>query len=119
MFASRLRVSPALLAVPLSLCVTVVDCAKEHRLPPATLQKMKREELVLISGSGNKILSQKIASHLGVELAPTSVSFNFDNEVTCHINTSVNGKDVFIIQPCAAPGNHYHIFLCLLLYAHA
>ena len=79
------------------------------------LQAKKKDELILIAGNGNKLLAQNISHHLGIELASVDMEYNFDGEVTCYINTSVNGKDVFIIQPCAYPVNDKMMELMLAI----
>ncbi len=58
-------------------------------------------EIALFSGNGNRPLAQEISQALAVPLCPADV-FRFPNQnIFCRLNTSVRGKDVFIIQPIA------------------
>ena len=87
----------------------VADINKER------LQTKKKNELILIAGNGNKLLANNIAQHLGIELTPMDVDYNFDREIEININSTVNGKDVFIIQPCASPVNDKMMELMLAI----
>ena len=59
-------------------------------------------EIALFSGNGNPELAGEISAALVVPLCPADV-FKFSNQnIFCRLNTSVRGKDVFIIQPIAS-----------------
>lgn len=72
-------------------------------------QKQKKvatlESLVLVGGSAYPQLSAEIASLIGVQLAAASVARFNDGEVNLQFHETLFEKDVFIIQPCAAPVN--------------
>ena len=61
--------------------------------------------LVVLSGSANLALSQQIAELLNTPLLDVTTKRFSDGEINCVINESIRGKDVFIIQTCAAPVN--------------
>ena len=60
---------------------------------------------VLFTGNANPVLSQEIATHLGVELGKAVVGRFSDGEVTVEIQQNVRARDVFVIQPTCAPTN--------------
>ena len=68
---------------------------------------------VLISGTDHS-LSQKIADHLGLELANRTSDTFIDGEVHVQILDDIRGKDVFIIQSTNPPIDQ-HLFPVLLL----
>jgi N-terminal domain of ribose phosphate pyrophosphokinase len=61
--------------------------------------------VVVLSGSANLLLSQQIADLLKTPLLDVTTKRFSDGEINCVINESIRGKDVFIIQTCAAPVN--------------
>lgn len=61
--------------------------------------------LVVLSGSANLVLSKQIAELLQTKLLDVTTKRFSDGEINCVINESIRGKDVFIIQTCAAPVN--------------
>jgi len=62
-------------------------------------------DLMVFSGTANEPLAQKIADYLGLALGEADV-FQFANTNTfVRLRQSVRGKDVFLIQPTAAPTN--------------
>ncbi len=63
------------------------------------------DSLVLISGSAHKELSKEISTLINVPIADTTLARFADGEVNLQINVNIRGKDVVIIQPCAAPVN--------------
>lgn len=73
------------------------DCCEE--------QDASRESLLLISGTAHKVLAEEISSLIGKSLSDTSIKRFSDSEVSIQVNDSIRGKNVFIIQPCAAPVN--------------
>ncbi len=62
-------------------------------------------DLMLFSGTANRTLAEKIAAYLDLPLGEADV-FQFANTNTfVRLRQSVRGKDVFLIQPTAAPTN--------------
>lgn len=76
---------------------------------------MIRSELKIISGSANRYLAERIASHLNIHLTDVEISRFADREVFVKINESVRGADVFVVQPTSNPGNENLMELLLLL----
>jgi ribose-phosphate pyrophosphokinase len=75
---------------------------------PKSLQRPNEitiDSLKLISGSANPKLSESVAKVLKVPVCAATISRFADGEVCVQINENVRGKDVFIIQTCAAPVN--------------
>ena len=63
------------------------------------------DSLVLITGSAHKELSQEISNLIKVPIADATLARFADGEVSLQINENIRGKDVVVIQPCAAPVN--------------
>jgi ribose-phosphate pyrophosphokinase len=63
------------------------------------------DSLVLITGSAHKELSQEISDLIKVPIADATLARFADGEVNLQINQNIRGKDVVVIQPCAAPVN--------------
>lgn len=62
-------------------------------------------DLVVFSGTANRPLAEGIAAYLGMLLGEADV-FQFANTNTfVRLRQSVRGKDVFLVQPTAAPTN--------------
>ncbi len=73
------------------------------------------KKISLIAGSSNIELAKEISSHLKTELTPIEIkSFN-DGETYVHIEKSVRGSIVFIIQPTSPPVNDKLIELLLII----
>jgi len=101
------------------------------------ITKKKTEDLVVVSGTANKSLATKVAKYLDKNLSDVEVkrfryyldhiylflilklNFNVksDGEISCAYNESVRGRDVFIIQSCAAPVNDNIMEILLLISA--
>jgi ribose-phosphate pyrophosphokinase len=64
---------------------------------------MKR--IVLVSGSSNKELSQKIGKHLDIDLVDPQLVRFANGEIFCEIEKNVRGADVFVIQSTTSPVN--------------
>lgn len=56
------------------------------------------EQAVLFSGNANPALAEKIAEILAIPLGKARVTKFNDGEISIHIDESVRGKDVYIIQ---------------------
>jgi len=62
-------------------------------------------ELMIFSGTANRPLAKEVAAYLGLSLGEADV-YQFANTNTfVRLRQSVRGKDVFLIQPTAAPTN--------------
>jgi ribose-phosphate pyrophosphokinase len=60
-----------------------------------------RKRLVVVAGSSHPELAEKIADHLGVELAARELKTFADGETYCRYEESVRGADMFIVQTAA------------------
>lgn len=70
---------------------------------------------VLFTGNANPVLSQEIATHLGLELGKAVVGRFSDGEVTVEIQQNVRARDVFVIQPTCAPTNENLMELLIMV----
>lgn len=60
----------------------------------------------LFSGKAHRSLAEKIAMHLGRELADVNVDSFPDGETFVQINENIRGEDVYLIQPTCPATNH-------------
>ncbi|UDF37818.1 UNVERIFIED_ORG: ribose-phosphate pyrophosphokinase [Shinella sp. XGS7] len=70
---------------------------------------------VLFTGNANPVLSQEIATHLGLELGKAVVGRFSDGEVTVEIQQNVRARDVFVIQPTCAPTNDHLMEMLIMI----
>ena len=75
------------------------------------------ENFAILSGSTNSKLTRDICNIIGMVPADMDVTRFSDGEVSCVINESIRGKDVFCVQSCAAPVNDSIIELLLTVTA--
>ena len=73
------------------------------------------ERLVLIAGSSNNELAKEISSYLNVPLTPIEIKHFNDGEIYVHIERSVRGSKVFIIQSTSPPVNEHLMELLLIV----
>lgn len=71
--------------------------------------------LKLVAGSANPALAQEISRHLGIKLTAVDVGRFPDGETSIHIQETVRGADVFIIQPTCPPTNDNLMELLLMI----
>ena len=72
-------------------------------------------ELLLLSGSGNPELSERIAREIGVKLAECEITRFADGEFDVKIRELVRGHDVFLVQPTCHPVSDNLIELFIIL----
>ena len=70
---------------------------------------------VLFTGNANPVLSQEIATHLGLELGKAVVGRFSDGEVAVEIQQNVRARDVFVVQPTCAPTNENLMELLIMV----
>ena len=58
----------------------------------------KLDNIVLLSGNSNKLLSEKISSQLNIDLCNRKISKFSNTEIKINICENIRNKDVFIIQ---------------------
>jgi ribose-phosphate pyrophosphokinase len=73
------------------------------------------DELRILSGNGNRPLSEAVARHLGVPLSIMEVGRFADGEIRVRIEESVRGADVFVVQPTCPPTSENIMELLLIL----
>lgn len=71
----------------------------------ASKDAISLDSMVMIAGTAHIELSKEISKIIGVPLAATDLKRFADGEVSIQINENLRGKDVFILQTCAAPVN--------------
>jgi ribose-phosphate pyrophosphokinase len=62
-------------------------------------------DLMVFSGTANRPLAEAVADRLGVELGGADIDVFPNSNTFVRLHQSVRAKDVFIIQPTAAPSN--------------
>jgi ribose-phosphate pyrophosphokinase len=72
-------------------------------------------ELVLIGGSGNPELAQKISASLGVPLLDVKIMVFSNENIFIQLQQSVRSKDVFIIQPTCSPVSYNVMELLIMI----
>ncbi len=70
---------------------------------------------LLIAGTSNTNLAEKIAQYLGIKLAPAKVKRFSDGEVMVEIDENVRSKDVFVIQSTCPPVNDNLMELLIII----
>ncbi len=79
------------------------------------MEAHREDELRILSGNGNRPLSEAVARHLGVPLSNMKVGRFADGEIRVRIEESVRGADVFVIQPTCPPTSENIMELLLIL----
>lgn len=72
-------------------------------------------KLKVFAGNSNPALVQSICEHIGVPLGKAKVGRFSDGEIQIHINESVRGADVFVIQSTCAPVNQHVMELLVMV----
>ncbi len=70
--------------------------------------------LMLLSGTANRELAERIAAHLDRPLCDVTIDRFADGEIFVRINDNVRGRDVFLIQPTNAPAANIVELLILI-----
>ena len=74
----------------------------------------KSREMMLLSGTANRTLSEAIARGLGTSLCDVTIQRFADGEIFVRIDENVRGRDAFIIQPTAPPAENIMELLLLI-----
>ena len=72
-------------------------------------------EIKLFSGNSNRPLAEAIAAKLNTELGGIEVSTSSDGEINVHIEETVRGRDLFIIQSTSSPVNDNLMELLIMI----
>ncbi len=76
---------------------------------------VEEKPLMLFSLDSNLPLAEKIAESLGAKLGKCSVKKFSDGEVSIHIDESVRGSEVFVIQSTSNPVNEHLMTLLIMI----
>lgn len=72
-------------------------------------------KLKVFTCNSNPKLAEDICRHIGVSLGDANVSRFSDGEIQMHINESVRGADVFVIQSTSEPVNEHLMELLVMV----
>ncbi|KAJ2383965.1 ribose-phosphate pyrophosphokinase 1, partial [Coemansia sp. RSA 2603] len=75
---------------------------------------IKMRNAKLFAGTSHLALAQRVATHLGVELAPVSLRRYTNRETTADLGCSVRDKDVYILQSGSMTTND-HLMEALIM----
>ncbi|HTS89532.1 MAG TPA: ribose-phosphate pyrophosphokinase [Gemmatimonadales bacterium] len=75
---------------------------------------LQRSQMLLLSGTANRPLSEEVAEHLGVPLCQVTVKRFADGELFVKIDENVRGRDVFVVQPTNPPAENLIELLLLM-----
>lgn len=92
----------------LSLTISAAAISYEPTVPTLEENQAFENQVLLFSGNANPELAEEVARYLGVSLGKSIVNRFNDGEIQIHIDQSVRGKDVVIIQP-TCPGTYQSI----------
>jgi len=69
----------------------------------------------LLTCNSNKILANKIADYIGIELLKADVKRFADNEIFVEVQENVRGEDIFVIQSTSYPANDHLMELLIAI----
>ncbi|MDD3165482.1 MAG: ribose-phosphate pyrophosphokinase [Oscillospiraceae bacterium] len=73
------------------------------------------KELKVFTANANRPFAEGVCAALGIELGKSDVNQFADGEVSCSINETVRGKDVFIVQSTCKPVNDHLMELLVMI----
>src|SRR5213596_3323732 len=85
--------------------------------PKRWIERGPQKRLMLLSGSSNRELAERIAETLGVELGEVRLKTFANGETYCRYEDSIRGADVFIVQSGNAPVNDHLVELLIMIQA--
>ncbi|MBT2581272.1 ribose-phosphate pyrophosphokinase [Planococcus sp. ISL-109] len=74
-----------------------------------------RKNFKLFSLNSNPELAQEIADKLGCELGKNSITHFSDGEIRIHIEESVRGAEVYVVQSTSQPGTEHVMELLIMI----
>lgn len=75
---------------------------------------LSRTQMLLLSGTANRALSEEVAEHLGQPLCHLTIRRFADGEIFVKIDENVRGRDVYIIQSTNPPAENMMELLLLM-----
>ena len=76
---------------------------------------MVEGEMSVLTGTAHPVLASEIVQELGLVLGGMTISRFPDTEIYVRVETSVRGKDVYVIQPTCPPVNENLMELMIIL----
>ncbi|MFC4652832.1 ribose-phosphate diphosphokinase [Lactococcus nasutitermitis] len=76
---------------------------------------MSYSNLKLFALSSNQDLAKKVAKEIGIELGKATITTYSDGETEIHIDESVRGEHIFILQSTSAPVNENLMELLIMM----
>ena len=73
------------------------------------------KDIKVFSANSNRQVAERIAKQLGVPLGKCEVSTFADGEINVHIEESVRGSDVFVVQSTCSPVNNNLMELLIMI----
>ena len=108
----------------LGVCGISVQTSHNSFAPPTRVLKqvdrvdaIDESQLMIIGGSAHPALTQEISKILGTRQSQSTMKRYADGECSIQILDNIRGRDVFLIQTCAAPVNDNIMELLLTLSA--
>jgi ribose-phosphate pyrophosphokinase len=75
---------------------------------------LSRTQMLLLSGTANRALSEEVAEHLGQPLCHLTIRRFADGEIFVKIDENVRGRDVYIMQSTNPPAENMMELLLLM-----
>ncbi len=85
-----------------------------HEVTAGPVIDPKSREMMLLSGTANRPLAERIAERLGGQLCDVTLHRFADGEIFVRIDENVRGRDAFIVQPTTSPAESIVELLLLI-----
>ena len=85
--------------------------------PGHWLERGPQKRLMVVSGRSHRVLAQRIAEHLGVQLGEIDLGTFPNGETYCRYDESIRGADLFLVQTGCAPVDQNLMELLLMIQA--
>ena len=82
-----------------------------------SIDRDNSKRLMVFSGSASKVLGQKIADRLGIDLGGVVLKRFEDGEIYVRFEESIRGADIFLVQSTSQPVNDSLIELLIMINA--
>ena len=92
--------------------------ARDAKLAPErkrTRNLSEDKRFKLFSGTANRLLSDEIARHIGVQVGEAKIQRFADGEVAFQLLENVRGVDVFVVQPTCYPVDEHLMELLVMI----
>src|SRR2546423_7797840 len=85
--------------------------------PGHWIERGSQKRLMVISGRSHRLLAERIAEHLGLELGVVELKTFANGETYCRFDESIRGSDLFIVQTGCNPIDRNLMELFLMIQA--